>query len=109
MTRPKKKGLSRQERKRLLRIIILAVIVVALLLLFLPGRSLMSYYRMRKQVSSLTWQNQQLEERNQELAAEIQRLRTDDAYLEELARKKYGLLKDNETVYIFKSRKKKSK
>ncbi len=109
MTRPKKNGLSRQERKRLRRIIILAVIVVGLLLLFLPGRSLMSYYRMRKQVSSLTLQNQRFEERNQELAAEIQRLRTDDAYLEKLARKKYGLLKDNETVYIFKSGKKKSK
>ena len=64
---------------------------------------------MRKQVSALILQNRQLEQRNRELAAEIERLRTDDTYLEELARKKYGLLKDNETVYEFASRKKKSK
>ena len=64
----------------------------------------MSYHRMRKQVSSLAQQNRQLEQRNRELAAEIKRLQTDDAYLEELARKKYGLLKDNETVYEFKGR-----
>ncbi len=109
MTRQQKKGLSRQERKRLRRIILLAAIVVVLVLLFFPGHSLMSYHHMRKKVSALTLQNRRLEERNRELAAEIKRLRTDDTYLEELARKKYGLLKDNETVYEFKSRKKKSK
>ena len=109
MSRQRKNILSRQERKRLYRVILLVLIVVVLLLLFLPGHSLMSYYRMRKQVSALTLQNQQLERRNRELAAEIERLRTDDAYLEELARKKYGLLKDNETVYEFKDSGKKGK
>jgi len=109
MTRQQKNRLSRQERKRLRRIILLAAIVVVLVLLFFPGHSLMSYYHMRKQVSALILQNRQLEQRNRELAAEIERLRTDDTYLEELARKKYGLLKDNETVYEFASRKKKSK
>ncbi len=109
MTRQRKNRLSRQERKRLHRIILLVATVVILLLLFLPGHSLMSYYRLRRQVSALTLQNQRLEKRNRELATEIERLRTDDAYLEELARKKYGLLKDNETVYEFKTRKKKSK
>ena len=109
MTRQRQNRLSRQERKRLRRIILLVALVVVLLLLFLPGHSLMSYYRMRRQISALTLQNQQLEKRNRELAAEIERLRTDDAYLEELARKKYGLLKDNETVYEFKGSGKKGK
>ncbi len=103
-----KKKLSRQERKRLKYIIILVSVVVLLLLLFFPGRSLLSYHRMRKQVSSLIEQNRQLEQHNRELAAEIKRLQTDDAYLEQLARKKYGLLKDNEIVFEFKSGKKKS-
>ena len=109
MTRQKKSPLSIQERKRLPRIIILVTAVAVLLLLFSPGRSLMSYYRMQKKVSSLARQNARLEERNRELTKEIKRLQTDDAYLEKLARKKYGLLKDNETVYEFKSGRKKKK
>ncbi len=104
MTRQQKNRLSSQERKRLRHIMLLVGVIVVLMLLFFPGRSFMSYHRMRKQVSSLAQQNRQLEQRNRELAAEIKRLQTDDAYLEELARKKYGLLKDNETVYEFKGR-----
>jgi cell division protein FtsB len=109
MTRQREHTLSMQERKRLRRIIILVGLVVVLLLLFFPGRSLMSYYRMQKQVAILSRQNALLEQRNRELAAEIKRLQTDDSYLEELARKKYGLLKDNETVYEFKAGRKKSR
>ncbi|HHD62872.1 MAG TPA: septum formation initiator family protein [Desulfobulbaceae bacterium] len=109
MTRQRKSTLSLQERKRLRRIIILVALTAVLLLLFFPGRSLMSYYRMQKQVSMLSRQNALLEQRNRELAAEIKRLQTDDNYLEELARKKYGLLKDNETVYEFKSGRKRNK
>jgi len=78
--------------------------VVGLLLLFIPGRSLMSYRAMDQQVARLTRDNQRLEERNRALNEEIERLQHDDAYIEALARKKYGLLKNNETVYEFKSK-----
>lgn len=104
MTRQQKNRLSRQEQKRLRHIILLVGVIVVLMLIFFPGRSFMSYHQIQKQVSSLSRKNRQLEQRNRELAAEIERLQTDDAYLEELARKKYGLLKDNETVYEFKRR-----
>jgi cell division protein FtsB len=109
MTRQKKQSLSRQERKRLRRIIILVGLVVILLLLFFPGRSLISYHQIKKKMTNLSRQNTFLKQRNRELAAEIKRLQTDDGYLEKLARKKYGLLKDNETVYEFKSGRRKSK
>ncbi len=58
---------------------------------------------MQKQVAVMTSEIEHLEQRNQELTAEIKRLKTDDAYLEELARKKFGMLKENETVYEFSS------
>jgi cell division protein FtsB len=38
---------------------------------------------------------------NNRLRGEIQRLRTDDLYLEGLARKQLGLVRPNETVYRF--------
>jgi len=52
-------------------------------------------------------ENKNLEQRNVQLRREIDRLQNDDAYLEELARKKYGLLKKNEMVFEFKSSQKK--
>jgi len=103
----KKQTLSSSEKKRLRRIILLVLLIAILLLLFIPGRSLMSYRNMQQHVSMLSRENERLEQRNRELTVEIKRLQTDEAYLEELARKKYGLLKDNETVYEFKSRRKK--
>ena len=103
----KKQTLSSSEKKRLHRIILLVLLIAILLLLFVPGRSLISYRNMRQHVSTLSRENERLEQRNRELTIEIKRLQTDEAYLEELARKKYGLLKDNETVYEFKSRRKK--
>jgi cell division protein FtsB len=40
-------------------------------------------------------------ERNARLRTEIQRLRSDERYLEALARRQLGLVKPNETVYRF--------
>ena len=47
-------------------------------------------------------ENKALEERNKELQEEIQRLQTDDSYIEDIARQKYGMLKENESVYEYK-------
>jgi len=109
MSRQEYRPLTKQERKRLRRFILLISVLVALLLLFFPGRSLLSYHRMQNELARLAERNQALEKRNQELAAEIERLKTDDAYLEEVARKKYGLLRDNEEVYDFSRRSKQKK
>jgi len=44
----------------------------------------------------------ELKEKNKLLAAEIRRLREDRRYLESVARKELGLIKDNEIIYRFK-------
>lgn len=51
----------------------------------------------------MTLEKNRLEVKNIELAEEIRRLRSDDVYLEGVARKRHGLLKKNETVYEFDS------
>ena len=102
-----KRELSSQEKKVLSRIIVLIGLLGVLWFLFAPGRGYFHLRSLKKQVNTLTSENQALEEHNTELIKEIKRLKTDDAYLEELARKKYGMLKENETVYEFNSSKKK--
>ena len=42
-----------------------------------------------------------LEEKNRLLVAEIRRIREDPKYLESLARKELGLIKENEIIYRF--------
>jgi len=101
------RGLSRTERRFIWRLFCLAVVLGLLWILFAPGRGLLYYHRLQNQVDRLTMENKNLEQRNVQLRREIDRLQNDDAYLEELARKKYGLLKKNEMVFEFKSSQKK--
>ncbi len=104
MDRPRKKTLSKLEKKRLSRIIILIVGLSVLLLIVVPNRSLISYLSMNQQVIELTRENENLVHFNQELSKEIKLLRHDDEHLKKIAREQHGLLKKNETVYKFKSR-----
>ncbi|MHB8109963.1 MAG: FtsB family cell division protein [Syntrophorhabdaceae bacterium] len=43
----------------------------------------------------------QVEEENASLSRELRRIREDDQYLEEMVRKKYGLVREGEKVYRF--------
>lgn len=97
----RKQGLTKREQKILNRVVLGAVILSALFLLFAPGRGVISYHNLQKEVQVLHQENKMLQQRNVQLAEEIERLKHDEAYLEELARAKYGLLKKNEEVYQF--------
>lgn len=84
---------------------ILGGIVVLFFLLWIvlaPNSGLLHYMQIRQEIAALSEENKQLEDRNAALAQDIKRLHSDDTYLEEVARKKYGLLKKDETVFEFK-------
>ena len=57
---------------------------------------------MEEQRRLIEVRDQRLEE-NRKLYAEIQRLRGDRNYIEKVARRELGLVKENELVYIFES------
>ena len=96
------KGLTLTERRILRRVIFIVAVLGLLWLVFAPERGLLHYHRLHSKVESLIRENRELAERNAELKMEIERLRNDESYLEELARRKYGMLKENETVYEIK-------
>jgi cell division protein FtsB len=103
MANRRNQELTKRE-KRTLRRFTLAVIVLALLfLIFVPGRGLLTHRSLKKEVRTLAHDNKMLQQRNIELAEEIERLKNDEAYLEHVAREKYGLLKKNEEIYELKS------
>jgi cell division protein FtsB len=59
-------------------------------------------YRVGKERQAYEQRIQKLKEKNQALFDEIQRLRTDPKYVEQVARKELGLVKENELIYRFK-------
>ncbi len=100
--RQRRKTGGPKRSKLALRISILVIIIGFLVLLFMPGRGFFHYRNLKKQVRTLEYTNEELQKENVLLEKEIERLRTDEKYIEKIAREKHGLLKKNEEVFIFK-------
>jgi cell division protein FtsB len=84
-------------------------IVASLLALLLLGfalfgdRGILRALQASRQKSTLQEEVRQLEVINTELRQEIESLRNDRRYLEAIARKELGMVKDDELVYQFRS------
>ena len=68
----------------------------------------MFYLRQQKKhLASLEAEQEMLTQQNKEMKQNIERLQSDKEYLEQVAREKHGMLKDNEMVFDFAKKKKK--
>jgi cell division protein FtsB len=65
---------------------------------------MLALHRAQKEVERLQAENLRMAEENRLLQQEVKRLQSDPAYLEDKARKEYGLLKENELLYLFKKK-----
>ncbi len=84
-----------------MRKICLVLAVVALLwLLFAPQYGLVSLWEKRSQLQTLSKENAELAKENEKIKREIEQIQEDPAHLEQIARKK-NFLKKNERVYDF--------
>jgi cell division protein FtsB len=61
----------------------------------------MTYLASKKQLQTLTSSNEKIENTNDLLETENDKLRNDDLHIESIARKDYKMVKEGETVYIF--------
>ena len=64
-------------------------------------RGFIHLYKMEKERQVYLERIRQLEEANQELLEQINRLRSDEKYIESQVRKELGLIKENEVIYRF--------
>lgn len=85
--------------KVLLRFTMVLVGFCSLYVLFLPQHGLLQLILLDKRTNELASELTDLRSQNEELRREIIKIKTDKQYLEEVARKKYGLLKENEILY----------
>lgn len=89
------RGAGGQMLSATLALLIVSVAASAIL----DGHGLTHLTRLRAERRELARTTFTRLERNTRLREEIERLRGDDLYLEQLARRQLGLVKPNETVY----------
>lgn len=98
-------NLSETDRKKVLLYSVLIVAVVGVWSVFGPYGAL-KYYGVTNELNEILAQNEQLREANTALRQEINKLKKDPVYLEEVARRQFGLIKKNEVIYEFPEKKK---
>jgi cell division protein FtsB len=96
-----KQTLSSVQESRMLKIIIALVVIALLWIIFVPRSGVLTIINKRSALQKLQRETTQIKKQTGELEKEIDRLYNDPAYLEEVARKDFGLLKKNEKVYDF--------
>ena len=100
------KKFTSREKKLLAYSGLFFALLVILWIILAPNRGIMDMLRTQQKLEKLQADNSRLEKENTTLREEIDKLQDDPAYLEEKARKDYGMLKENEVLYIFKKDKK---
>jgi cell division protein FtsB len=80
-----------------------AVVVLAVGLVVYGGNGVARVWQMRRELEALERDLTTLRARHEQLAATVDRLRHDPAYIEKLAREEMGMVRAGETVLKFPS------
>jgi cell division protein FtsB/cell division protein DivIC len=88
-------------KKRRIFILIILFLLIFGSLTFFGEKGIFNLLRLRKEVARIKEKNSQLEGENQRLKEEIKRLQSDKRYIEEIARKELGMVKEGEIIYQF--------
>lgn len=91
------------DTKNFLKLSILTLVIVGLFMAWLAfgERGFIHLYRMDKERQVYLEKIRELEKANDELLEQVNRLKNDGDYVERLARKELGLVKQNEVIYRF--------
>jgi cell division protein FtsB len=101
MKRNPKKRITSLQETRLKRIAGFLLAGTLLWFLLAPHRGVLALLDKRTELKALQEKSTQIEAENTRLREQIDRLKKDPAYLEDLARREYGLLKEREFIYDF--------
>ncbi len=101
MKKKPKQKLSPIQKRRFVKFAVIAGLAALLWVFFLPESGILALIRQQSALHSRQQEVVKLERENGILQKEIKKLKDDPVYLEKIARKKYGLLKQNEQVYDF--------
>ncbi len=94
-------------KSRLPLLVACAVVAVVILYSMFRGMGVVETWKLHRMQNQILEENARLREENRKLSQEVKNLRTNPAYIEEIARKELGLIGDKEKVIVL-DRKKES-
>lgn len=93
--------MSINVRKKHLFILLLCVFLLFGFFTFFGEKGILHLLRMQKELARIKETNLKMEEENQRLKEEVRRLQYEKRYIEEIARKELGMVKEEEILYQF--------
>ena len=88
-------------KKRGILFLILVLLLILGLLTFLGDKGVLQLLRLQKELSRIKEANKGTEAENRKLREEVRRLQNEKRYIEEIARKELGMVKEDEIIYQF--------
>jgi cell division protein FtsB len=88
------------KKNRLFLLILIPLLVLGAFTFF-GEKGILHLFHLQKEVARIKESNIKLEEENQKLREEVIRLQRDKRYIEEIARKELGMVKEGEIIYQF--------
>ena len=88
-------------RKKSLLLLILSLFLILGLLTFFGDKGILHLLRLQKELDRIKEGNRKTEEENRKLREEVKRLQNEKRYIEEIARKELGMVKEGEIIYQF--------
>jgi len=88
------------KKKRFLLFILISFLILGFLT-FLGEKGVLHLLRLQKELGRIKETNVKMEEENQRLKEEVRRLQYEKRYIEEIARKELGMVKEEEMIYLF--------
>ncbi len=88
-------------KKRSILLLVLILSLILGLLTFFGDKGGLNLLRLQKELNRIKDDNRKIEEENLKLREEVRRLQNEKRYIEEIARKELGMVKDGEIIYQF--------
>ncbi len=88
------------KRKRILLFIIFLFLILGFLTFF-GDKGILHLLRLKKELTRIKEVNTKMEGENRNLREEVRRLQHEKRYIEEIARKELGMVKEGEIIYQF--------
>ena len=88
------------SKKRIL-IVILFLVLIFGFFTFLGDKGILHLFRLQKELARVKETNAKTEEENRKLREEVKRLQSEKRYIEEIARRELGMVKEGEVIYQF--------
>jgi cell division protein FtsB len=88
------------KKKRILFFILILFLILGLLTFF-GDKGILHLLRLQKDLVRIKEMNIKMDEENRKLREEVRRLQYEKRYIEEIARKELGMVKEGEIIYQF--------